>query len=144
MRNTKEFAMKILTTSIVLGPLMLIGMLSAAAGQPIVAPGSGAPIPLATARDSSPDRDAYIQKAQGDMLAWQQKLHAFSKKAEADGKKADNEAENDLNKAWHKADAASGNLQTAGTEDWESARTSYENASKDLANAWDKFRRNNT
>ena len=38
------------------------------------------------------------------MQKWQRKLHDFSEKAEAAGKEAGNAAENDLNKAWTKAE----------------------------------------
>jgi hypothetical protein len=52
----------------------------------------------------------------------------------------DKAAKNDLNKAWTKAKAASSRLQTAGAEGWASAKTSFEEASRELADAWDKIR----
>ena len=73
------------------------------------------------------------------MQEWQRKLHDFSEKAAAKGKEAGNAAENDLNKAWTKADAASRKLQTVGAEGWESAKTSFEKASHELADAWHKI-----
>jgi hypothetical protein len=45
-----------------------------------------------------------------------------------------------LTKAWTKAEAASRKLQTVGAKDWESAKTSFEKASRELAEAWDKIR----
>ena len=135
--------MKIIITPIVLGPLMLIGMLSAAAGQPAVAPSSSPSIQLADASVSTPDRDVYIQKAQSDMLTWRKRLHGLGKKAEATGKEADNMAKDDLDKAWVRTEVASQKLQGAGAEDWESAKVSYERSSQDLAHAWDKLRREN-
>jgi len=60
------------------------------------------------------------------MQEWQQKLHDFSEKAE---EAARNAAENDLDKAWTKAEAASRNLQAVGGEGWESAQASDEKAS---------------
>jgi hypothetical protein len=49
----------------------------------------------------------------------QRKLHNFSESAKAKGKEAGNAAENDLNEAWTKAEAASRQLQTIGAEGWE-------------------------
>jgi hypothetical protein len=133
--------MRMLTASIVIGPLMLIGALPAAAGQSTLALGSGAPVRLAAGSNDTPvDRDTYTQQARDKMQEWQRKLHDFSEKAEAKGKEAGNAAENDLNKAWTKAEAASSKLQTVGAESWESAKTSFEEASRELADAWHKIR----
>jgi len=131
--------MRILTASIVIGPLMLIGALPAAAGQSTLALDPGAPVRLAAGADSTADRDTYTQKARDEMQEWQRKLQGISEKAEAKGKEAGNAAENDLNEAWTKAEAASRQLQTVGAEGWESAKTSFEKASCELADAWHKI-----
>ena len=131
--------MRMLTVSIVIGPLLLIGALPAA-GQATLALGSGAPVQLAAGADSTADRDTYTQKAREEMQEWQRKLHDFSEKAAAKGKQLDKAAKNDLNKAWTKAKAASSRLQTAGAEGWASAKSSFEEASRELADAWDKIR----
>jgi len=128
--------MRILTASIVIGPLMLIGALPAAAGQSALALGSGASVRFAAAGDSTADRDTYTRAARDEMQEWQRKLHDFSERAEAKGKEVGNAAENDLNQAWAKAEAASRQLQTVGAEGWESAKTSFEKASHELAEAW--------
>ena len=132
--------MRILNASIVIGALMLIGALPAAAGQSPPALGSGAPVRVAAGGDTTADRDTYTQKAKDETQEWQQKLHDFSEKAEAKGKEAGNAAEVDLNKAWTKAEAASRKLQTVGADGWESAKTSFEKASHELADAWHKIR----
>lgn len=132
--------MRIFTGSIIIGSFMLIGALPAAAGQSELVLGSTAPIRLAASSDSTGDRDTYTQKARDEIQEWQRKLDNFSEKAKAKGKEATNAAENDLNKAWAKTKAASSELQTAGTEGWESAKTSFENAVRELADAWDKVR----
>ena len=132
--------MRILTASIVIGPLVLLGALPAAAGQSTLALGSGIPIRLAAGGDSTADRDTYTQKARDEMQEWQRKLHDFSEKAAAKGKEAGNAAENDLNEAWTKAEAASRQLQTVGAESWESAKSSFEEASRELAETWHKIR----
>ena len=131
--------MRILTASIVIGPLVLIGTLPAAAGQSTLPLGSGAPVQLAAGGDSTAERDTYTQKARAEMQEWQRKLHDFSEKAAAKGKEAGNAAENDLNEAWTKAEAASRQLQTVGAEGWERAKTSFEKASHELAEAWHKI-----
>jgi CRISPR/Cas system-associated protein Csm6 len=74
------------------------------------------------------------------MQEWQQKLHDFSEKAEAKGQASTIAAEHDLNGAWTKTEAEADKLQTASAADWESAKISYEEASRDLAGTWDKIR----
>ena len=74
--------MRMLTVSIVIGPLMLIGALPAA-GQSTLALGSGAPVQLAAGADSAADRDTYTQMALDEIQKWQGKLHNFSEKAAA-------------------------------------------------------------
>jgi hypothetical protein len=59
--------MRMLTASIVIGPLMLIGALPAAAGQSTLALGSGAPVRLAAGSNDTPaDRDTYTQQARDE------------------------------------------------------------------------------
>lgn len=129
--------MRFLTASLIFGPLMLIGALPAV-GQPTPAPGSSLSIQLAAGGDATADKDTYAQKAREDMQEWQRKLRDFSDKAEAKGKEAGNAAENDLHKAWTKAEAASRRLQAAGAAGWEKAKTSFEQASHELAETWRK------
>jgi hypothetical protein len=127
--------MKILIIAIVLGPLTMIGILPAASQSSL---GSGASVRLATARDSTADRETYTQKARDDMQEWQQKLHAFDEKVQAKAGQAHTTAGDDLNKVWTHAEAASRRLETAGSEDWENAKTSYKAASHKLTLAWHK------
>ncbi len=51
-----------------------------------------------------------------------------------------NAAETELKAAWTKADAEQQKLQSASAEAWESAKISFEKASHDLKEAWDKIR----
>jgi hypothetical protein len=133
----KEFAVRIFLASIVIGPLMLFGALSAAAGQLI---SSDMPIQLAASSDSTIDRDTYAQKARDDLHEWQQKLHDFGEKAKAKGQEEGNKTRNELNAAWTKADAEQRKLQSASAEGWDSAKSSFERASHDLKDVWDKIR----
>jgi hypothetical protein len=129
--------MRILFASIVIGPLMVFGALPAAAGQSI---SSNTPIQLAAGGDLTADRDTYTQKARDAMHEWEQKLHDFSEKAKAKGQEERQVAENELNAAWTKAEAEQHKLETASAEGWESAKTSFEKASHDLKEVWDKIR----
>lgn len=104
MRDTGEVVLKTLTAAIVTGSLTLIDALPATADRSTLTFGSGASVRLADAGGSSADRDTYAQRARDEMQKWQRKLHDFSEKAEAAGKEAGNAAENDLNKAWTKAE----------------------------------------
>lgn len=135
MNDTQEAAMRIRTAAVVIGPLMLIGALPAAAGGSI---SSDASTQLAAGTDSPSDRETYTQKAQDEMQDWQRKLHDFSANAADKGQEAGNAAEKDLNEAWTRTEAASRQLQTVGDEGWEQAKASYEKSSRDLAEAWHK------
>jgi len=130
--------MKLLTASIVLGPLMLFGALPAAADHSTLDRRAGVAAQLAVAGDPAGDRDGYTQKARDDMQEWQRKLHDFGDQAEAKGKAAGNAANDDLNQAWTKAKAASDKLQTMSAEGWDSAKASFEKASHELADSWHK------
>src|SRR5579863_4418636 len=119
---------------------MLIGTLPAAAGPSIspamsiqLTPGSYA------GAHATADRDSYAQKARAELQEWQQKLHDFSEKAEAAGRKDTIAAEHDLNEAWKKTEAEARKLQTASAAEWESAKISYEKASRELADAWHRI-----
>lgn len=130
--------MRILTAASVIGSLMLIGAVPFAAGQSVLAPGSGAPFRLAAGGDSTADQDTYVREAQDKMKEWQHKLHDLRETAEAKGKGAGDAAGSDLNTAWAQCQAASRKLQTAGAEGWESAKADFETASHSLAEAWYK------
>jgi hypothetical protein len=126
------------TAAIVIGPLMLSGALASAAGQ---SSSFNTQNQLVASSDSTADRDTYTQRARGEMQEWQRKLHDFSEMAKANGQKAGKAAENGLTAAWAKTEAEARRLQSASADGWESAKSSYEKASHELADAWDKARR---
>jgi hypothetical protein len=134
--GAKEVAVKAIIAAIVAGPLMLIGVLPAAAGP---STSSDPPIRLAAGSDSTADRDTYTQKARDDLQEWQRRLHDFGEKAKTDGQKDAAAAQHDLNEAWTKTQAEAHKLQTASAEDWERAKASYEKASQELADAWHRI-----
>ncbi len=131
--------MKSLAASIVIGPLMLLGVPPAVAGQSSLAFGAGASVQVAAGEASAADKDTYMRKVKAELQEWQRKLHDLGEKAEAEGTEARNTAENDLDRAWTRAEAESRKLLTVGAEGWENARTSFEEASRELAVAWNRF-----
>jgi len=124
--------MRILSASIVIGPLILIGALPAAAGQAPVALDPGAPVRLA-AGDSTADRNSTLKRRSTKCGNGNESCMTSARKRRPSGKESGNAAENDLNEAWTKAEAASRQLQTVGAE---GAQTSFEKASHELAEAW--------
>lgn len=132
-----EVPMRILFALIVIGPLTLYGALPTAAGQSI---SSEMPIQLAAGGNSTADRDAYTQKALDAVREWKRKLQDFSEKAKAKGEEERKAVEKELDAAWTKADAEQRKLQSASAEGWERAKISFEEASHDLNEVWDKIR----
>jgi hypothetical protein len=125
--------MKLFITAIVIGPLALATALPAA-GQTLRTPRPSTLVQLAAISD--PERETYTQKARAEMLVWQQKLHDFGERSKVKATDAQTKATNDLNQAWADTKTASARLETAAAEDWESAKTSFRNASDKLAVAW--------
>jgi hypothetical protein len=124
----------LVATAIVIGPLMLVGAV-AAADQPIPPDG---PIHWTAGTDSVTLRETYMQRTRAELQEWRTKLYGFSERAKAEGKKDDDAAEQGLNAAWTKTQVESRNLQTVSEDGWETAKASFEKASKELAEAWDK------
>jgi hypothetical protein len=129
----KGFVMKLLATLILIGPLTLA---ASAGAQP--APGPSSPAHGSAVSDTAADRDSYTRKAHDEVRDWQQKLHEFNVKAEAEGKEADRTAKADLNEAWRKTKTASRQLQIASAKGWDVAKADYEKASRDMAETWHK------
>jgi hypothetical protein len=126
--------MRICFTSVVLGPLLLMGALPAIAGQ------SGAVhTHIQLVADNDADRAPFTQKAQEDMQQWRQKLHDFGEKAKESGQQGGAAAKDDLDHAWTKAKEAADRLRTVGADGWQGAKTSYESASHHLADTWNKI-----
>jgi hypothetical protein len=73
------------------------------------------------------------------MQDWRQKLHDFGERAKAKGQEEGKAAGNELNAAWTKADAEEHTLEAASAEGWASAKISFEKASHDLKELWDKI-----
>jgi hypothetical protein len=127
--------MRIGTTSVVVGSLLVIAALPAVAGQS-TAPNTH----IQLAADSDADRGQYTEKAQDDVDQWKQKVHDFGEKAKTTGQQGSAAAKDDLDKAWTKAKVAADGLKTAGADGWQTAKMSFEKAKSDLANTWDKIK----
>ena len=91
---------------------------------------------------SASDRDTYERKVQDELREWQIKLADFSKKTETNGRNASVAAQHDLNMAWAQTELEANRLQSVDRKDWDSAKTAYENASRELAATWEKIRPN--
>jgi hypothetical protein len=74
------------------------------------------------------------------MQEWQQKLRDFGEKAKAQGKTAGDATAGALDDAWTKTQTEGHKLQAASADGWESAKRSYEQASRKLVDAWNKIR----
>ncbi len=133
--------MRFLIAAIVIGPLMLTGARSNAAGAAAAAaPSAAADTQVQPAAGSArtAEWNSYVEKVRSNMAGWQRKLQDYGRTAAAKGKEAGSASADNLNKAWTRAKAASHKVQSAGAEGWESAKASFEKASRDLKDAWDK------
>jgi small-conductance mechanosensitive channel len=122
------------TALIAIAILTMIGALPAAAGA------ADTSVQTATSADSTPYQATYIQRARSDMQEWQKKLKDFSERTAAEANRESNAADNDLKAAWAKTQVEAGKLQTASADGWENAKISFEKASRELSDAWDKIR----
>ena len=129
MARTGAAALRPAAMGMMLWVLMAAGALSAV-GQPL-APG---------AISATPDRSTYLQRAEVEMDGWRLKLHGMEDKAEATGQVAATASEADLRVAWNRTEVDARNLRTATAAGWEEAKSSFEQASRDLQHAWDKSR----
>ena len=123
--------MKRFITTLIVAPLLLAGALSTAGAQPVSS---------TTQTQPATERDSYTLKAQNDMQEWGQKLHRFGEKAKAKGQQAGDATADGLNAAWAKTQAEADKLRVAGADGWDSAKASYEKASHDLADTWNRIR----
>jgi len=126
--------MKIFFAPIVIGILALAGVAPAVAQS---TPDKGT-VGAATTHDPAADRNSYTQKAQGEMLIWEKKLQDFNAKAETKATAARTSASRDLDSAWNETKTAWSQLGTTSEKDWDSAKASFQAASRKLAAAWHK------
>ena len=118
--------------------LIAIGILIAA--LPAAAGAADTSVQTTTSADSTPYQATYLQRARVDMQVWHQKLQDFSERTAAEAKRDGNAADNQLKIAWAKTQVEAEKLQTASADGWESAKISFEKASRERSDAWDKIR----
>jgi hypothetical protein len=128
--------MKTLNVSLVLAGLIPLGALPAAAQSPPAA----VPSEAATGGDPSAGHDTYLQTARATLQTWHQELDAFDTKVAAEGSVDGRAAADRLNLAWARTKDEAGKLQTAGAQDWERAKASFEDTSRDFTEGFDKVR----
>ena len=113
----------------------MLGVLTTAGALPV----AGQPA-VPAAIGTTPDRTTYLQRAEDEMAGWRLKLHGMEDKAEATGQVTATAAEADVRTAWNRTEVAARNMRTATAVEWEDAKSSFEQASRDLQHAWDKSR----
>ncbi len=116
--------MRKIVTAIIIAPLILVGGLTAANAQP--ADGS--------------DRDTYTRNAQDKIHDWQGKVDDFTARTTAKGQHVATKAEDGLQTAWSNTKTEGRKLQTVGATGWDAAKSSFEKASRDMSDAWDKVK----
>jgi len=119
--------------AIIIVPILLMGALAVAVGQP-------ASSQTQAATGAPDDRDSYTRNAQEKIHDWQAKVDDFTAKTAAKGQHVATVAETGLQTAWSKTQTEAQRLQTVGATGWDSAKSSFEKASRDMSDAWDKVR----
>lgn len=109
--------MRLFAAALIIGSLLLIGGVPAAG-------------------ESTADRDAYTEKARENIQAWQGKLRDFNAQAETKARETGKAVDSELNVAWSKAAAASRRLQLMGADGWEGTKVTFEQAHRELLEAW--------
>lgn len=112
----------------------VVGLLALGAGPSAVAQPAAA-VALAPA-----DRGAYLDRVDAEMGRWRLKMDGMAEKAKAMDQAAATAAEAELADAWRHVEARATTLKTATDAEWSEARSAFEQASQDLARAWDKTR----
>jgi hypothetical protein len=132
--------MRIPPISAVVGSVLLIGLISTfpAAGQSTQSSQPAASSRVAAAADWKTEREAYVRKARDEVQEWQRKQHDFREKTR--NSEANITTRKHFNMAWTEVEDASRKLETAGAEDWESAKGSFYKASQRLAAVWEKIK----
>jgi hypothetical protein len=128
--------------------LVSIGMLALGGAAPTAAQSTLDKPPAvgtATADDPAAERNTYTNHAQGEMHLWEKKLHDFNAQVETNTPEAQKSANKNLDNAWTETKTAWSrlvnvglNVGTAGANDWDSAKASFQTTSDKLAVAWQK------
>jgi hypothetical protein len=120
------------------GALLLITALPAAA-QTDSPQATGAPIQLAAHWAFGVKKDEYVQRSRDEMREWQTKLADAGETVGTRGSEASAAGMSGLRKAWARAEGESRKLELAGADGWDRAMSSFEKASKNLKDAWQRI-----
>jgi hypothetical protein len=123
--------------------LALGSVLGLAASVGIAAPLPSAPpaeprLHLVADSDFSTMKDHYLQKAQTTLDEWKHKLDEGADKAADQTRAATGTAQADLHTAWLKAQAEAQRLSASGADQWDRTKASFERASNDLKDSWNR------
>jgi hypothetical protein len=132
---SREIAMHI-TKPILLGAFLLSGPLPDAGAQ-TAPPDTDTRPALNTASASL--RDGYIQKSEAELDDWQAKLVQFDDETKARVQQDAAAARADLMAAMDKAETGAWKMQTVAADGLENAKISYEKATSELADTWEKM-----
>ena len=128
--------MRILIAPIMIGMLAVANVPAAAQSKPLNDKGTS--VGVAANHDPAGERNSYTQQAKGEMRIWEQKLQDFNAKVEAKATQTQTTTSKDLDNAWTKTKTAWTQLETAGENDWNSGKASFQRASHKLGVAWQK------
>ncbi len=124
--------------------LLVIGSVFGLAGGPGVAATlppviASQPAVLRVAdTDFSATKDRYLDKAHSTVDEWRRKLNVAADDAGAHARATGNAADADLNAAWQKTQVAAKQLAAASASQWDKAKSSFEKASQDLTDRWNR------
>jgi Skp family chaperone for outer membrane proteins len=110
----------------------------ALASPPAVVPTPAPALQRVADSDASTAHDSYLEKAQSTLDAWRHKLNASAETAGAQARATSSSAQTDLNTAWQKTQAEAKRLSAASAGEWDRARRSFEKASEDLKDSWNR------
>lgn len=86
--------------------------------------------------DDTAGIDAYREKAETNMTAWQTRVDELSSDAKSTTKEASAEAKQALDSAWVDVKSAWSELQSATADGWQEAKANFEEAMDRLDRAW--------
>jgi gas vesicle protein len=133
--------MKTLMTRSLMGALCVVGGTATAVAGAVPAPPTtrGGVMLVADAKDFATQRDEYIRKAQDELQEWQNRMSQWTDDAKASGSKISEQTRRNLDKAWTDVQANWHKLQAAAPQTWDTARSSFEEASERMKSAWEKI-----
>jgi hypothetical protein len=120
-----------------IGSWALIGS-AAIAAQPVVPERVAPGIWRVADNDFTATKDKYVDQARDQMADWKRKLDDAGDKVGAQARTSSDAAQRDLNTAWRKTQAAADRLQGASQDGWDRVKTSFEKASHDLKDTWNR------